>query len=114
MTITDLAAAAGMATATISDLEADKKAPAFPTLRKLSQVLEMPIAFLGCFESMPEETLGQRITKARHYHGLMITEMAKAVGVNPKTLRQWEKNQQKMAPKYFTILERYLAILNGK
>ena len=113
MTITDLATAAGMATATISDLEADKKSPAFLTLRKLSQVLEVPIAFLGCFEGMPEESLGQRITKARHYHGLMITEMAQAIGVNAKTLRHWEKSEQNPSQLYLTILEQYLAILSG-
>lgn len=111
MTIKDLAAAAGLSIATIGNLESNRTHASLPHLRILAKVLGVPIAFLGCFERLPENTLGQRITKARLYHGLTKKEMAQAMGVNPKTLRGWENDMHQPPRCYITALIRYLAIL---
>lgn len=62
------------------------------TVRALAKALEQPIWFLGCYEVLPEDTLGQRIRKARLYHGLTKKEFADklGLGVNEKTIRLWE------------------------
>ncbi|MBW2672113.1 MAG: transcriptional regulator [Deltaproteobacteria bacterium] len=112
MTIRDLSAATGLSVTALSRLEADKFNAALPNLRTLAKALGVSIAYLGCFEKLPENTLGQRITKARLYHGLTKKEMAQAIGVDPKTLRSWEQDKHQPLNRYFTVLNSYLAILD--
>lgn len=112
MTIQDLSKAVGITARGISRLETGKVTASLPNLRKLAQVLRVPIAYLGRFEKLPENTLGQRITKARLYHGLTKEEMAQIIGLDPKTLRSWEQDKHKPLNKYFSILNSFLAILN--
>lgn len=112
MTIRDLAAATGLSVTAIGSLEADKFNATLPHLRSLARVLGVPIAYLGCFERLPENTLGQRITKARLYHGLTKEEMARAIGVDQKTLRSWEQDKHQPLQRYSTVLDAYLAMLS--
>lgn len=111
MTINDLAAAAGLSTVAISCLEAGKTAAALPNLRKFSDILGVPVSYLGQFESLPENTLGQRIKKARLYHGLTKRELARILGVDEKTLRHWEMDRHVPLERYLTILHKYLKAL---
>ncbi|WP_338835973.1 helix-turn-helix domain-containing protein [Neomoorella thermoacetica] len=111
MTIRDLAAASGLTSTTIISLEGDKTKATLPHLRHLSQALNVPIYYLGCFENLPESTLGQRIKKARLFHGLTKEELSKVIGVDPKTLRSWEHDKQKPLQRYLTVIRTYLAIL---
>nr|WP_078060614.1 helix-turn-helix transcriptional regulator [Desulfotomaculum copahuensis] len=111
MTIRDLSTATGLSVTAIGNLEADKFNAALPNLRLLAKALGVPIAYLGCFEKLPENTLGQRITKARLYHGLTKEEMALAIGVDPKTLRNWEQGKHVPLPRYFNVLNQYLKVL---
>lgn len=112
MTVRDLAAVTGLTPATISGLEAGRTTASLPNLRKLAQALGVPIAYLGCYETLPENTLGQRITKARLYHGLTKEEMARVIGVDPKTLRLWEQDKHQPLQRYSTVLNTYMAILD--
>lgn len=111
MTIRDLAAVTGLSVAAIGNLEADKFNASLPNLRMLAKALGVPVAYLGCFERLPENTLGQRITKARLYHGLTKEEMARAIGVDPKTLRSWEQGKHVPLPRYLNVLNQYLKVL---
>ncbi len=111
MTIRDLAAAASISPTAISGLEADKRKAKITNLRKFADILGVPVPYLGCFEKLPERTLGQRITKARLYHGLTKEEMAAKLGVDPKTLRLWEQDKHEPLQQHHTILAVYLAIL---
>ncbi len=90
MDIVDVARAAGLSTATVSKVENGRQIPIVLTIRALASVLEQPVWFLGCYEALPENTLGQRIRKARLYHGLTKKEFADRLGVNEKTVRLWE------------------------
>jgi len=112
MTINDLAAVAGLSAVTISNLEAGKTTAALLNLRKFSGLLGIPVAHLGRFESLPENTLGQRIEKARLYHGLTKRELACSVGVDEKTLRHWETDRHAPLERYLTILQKYLKALD--
>jgi transcriptional regulator with XRE-family HTH domain len=71
------------------------------------------VAYLGCYDKLPEHTLGQRITKARLYHGLTKEELAEKLGVDPKTLRHWEQDKQEPLQQHHTTLAVYLAILDA-
>lgn len=110
MTIRDLAKATQIPRTMISSIESGKSA-SIQTLRKLAKVLKVPVSYLGCFETLPEQTLSQRITKARLYHGLTKEEFAKMIGVDVKTLRHWEQGKHSPLKKYFTQISRYLEIL---
>ncbi|GGE15865.1 hypothetical protein GCM10011571_16860 [Marinithermofilum abyssi] len=43
------------------------------------------MAYLGCFESLPEYSFGQRLKKARLYQGMTHHEMADTLGVHEKS-----------------------------
>ncbi|BCV25160.1 hypothetical protein [Gelria sp. Kuro-4] len=67
------------------------------------QGLLVSIAYLGCFGESAEETLGQRIRKARLCRGLMKVEFAQILGVNLKNLREWEIYRQKPLRKHLDV-----------
>jgi len=77
LTIRELAFRSNMSPETISYLESGTVSPSFPTLCKLSSALDVPIWYLGCFELLPKNNLGEKIFKARHYHGMIRKEFAK-------------------------------------
>jgi len=68
-------------------LESDKFNASLPNLRKFVKVLKVSIEYLVCFETLPENTLAQRITKARLFYGFTKEEFAPIIGVDVKTLR---------------------------
>lgn len=113
MDIVDLARAAGLSSATVSKVENGRQIPIVVTVRALAEALKQPIWFLGCCDALPEDSLGQRIRKARLYHGLTKKEFADRLGVNEKTIRLWEADlctlasdsQMKLAP-YLVSLKR--------
>lgn len=113
MDIVDVARAACLSSATVSKVENGRQIPVVVTVRALAEALEQPVWFLGCYEVLPEDTLGQRIRKARLYHGLTKKEFADRLGVNEKTVRLWEADlctltsdsQMKLAP-YLVSLKR--------
>lgn len=64
MYLVDFAAAIGLCTRTIGLAEANKLKVSPPSLRLLSDVLDVSDAYLGAFGNLPELTLGERIKKA--------------------------------------------------
>jgi transcriptional regulator with XRE-family HTH domain len=114
MTIAKLAEIAGLSVSTIGDAEGGRVTPSLPVLRKLARALDVSVAYLGCFEKLPEETLGQRIRKARLCKGLMKVEFAQVLGVNVKTLREWESDKRKPSREYLAMLEEHLRASLGQ
>ncbi|MFC7443069.1 helix-turn-helix domain-containing protein [Laceyella putida] len=108
-----MAKAAGLSDAAISDIENNKSKPTITTLRRISRVLGETISYLGCFELLPENTLGQKIKKARLYHGLTKEEFAKLLSVDTKSLRNWERDICRPLNKHLRVLHRYIQILKS-
>lgn len=79
-----MARAAGLSSATVSKVENSRQIPIVVTVRALAEALKQPVWFLGCYELLPEDTLGKRITKARLYHGLTKKEFADRLGLMRK------------------------------
>ncbi|MFS8514879.1 MAG: helix-turn-helix domain-containing protein, partial [Planifilum fulgidum] len=69
LSIKELSVITGISTTSISKMENNHSRPSLPNLRTLAQALDVSVAYLGCFENLPEQTIGQRIRKARLYHG---------------------------------------------
>ncbi|WP_188649004.1 helix-turn-helix domain-containing protein [Marinithermofilum abyssi] len=86
----ELANLIGISHVALSKLENCQTKPKLRTLRLLSQVFDVPIAYLGCFESLPEYSFGQRLTKARLYHAMTHKEMADTLGVHEKSVKLWQ------------------------
>ena len=59
----DLSSKIGVFPKTIIYIKLDRYSISFSTLRKLSVILNASIVHLGCFNTMPEDTLGQKIKK---------------------------------------------------
>jgi len=95
-------------------MENNHSQPCLPNLRILAQTLDVPIAFLGCFEELPEQTIGQKIRKARLHHGFTKEEFAQRIGVNVKTLRKWETGYFEPLPHHLDALVPYFKVLNMK
>jgi transcriptional regulator with XRE-family HTH domain len=111
MYLVDLAAATGLCTRTIGLAEANKLKVSPPSLRRLSQVLAVSVAFLGGFEKLPESTFGERIVKARLYYGYTKREFAVLLEVSERTLYEWEHDRKIPPEEQRVIIERYLDIL---
>ena len=43
-----------------------------------------PIWYFGCFELLPENNLGEKIFKARHYLGMIRKEFVQKIGVTKR------------------------------
>lgn len=110
LTIVETAKLTGLTPEAISHIE-NHGTGNITTFKILAAVLHQPIWFLGCFESLPENTLGQCIQKARLYHGLNKREFAKCVGVNEKTVRLWEINTCQPSAESMETLKLYLQII---
>jgi len=114
MTIRDLCAVTGLSDVAIKNLETDKFNASLPNLRMFAKVLRVSIGYLGCFEMLPENKLAQRVTKARLFHGLTKEEFAQIIGVDVKTLRNWEQGKHVPLPRYSDVLNQYLEVLKAK
>ncbi|WP_254475876.1 helix-turn-helix transcriptional regulator [Brevibacillus sp. HB1.4B] len=111
MYLVDLAAATGLCTRTIGLAEANKLKVSPPSLRRLSKVLGVSVAFLGCFEKLPESSLGERIIKARLYYGYTKREFAALLGISERTLYEWEHDRKIPPTTPLNDLSKYLDIL---
>lgn len=96
----------------ISYAELDKKPLSLNALKKVSIILEKNIQYLGHFETMPENTLGERIKKARYYSGHSQKEAAAILGVLNDTLRLWEKDISKPYSENKLRIDEYCSILS--
>lgn len=101
----------------ITALESGKYKPNFKVLNKLSQALDNPLFYLGCFEDMPENNFIDKLKKARHYHGDSKKHLANKIGANKIganecTIRYWENEKQIPSIKYIKVIEEYITILD--
>lgn len=90
------------------NIETGKTIPSLPSLRALSEYLGIPIYYLGRFEDLPERTLGERIRKSRMYRGYTKSEMAEQLGVDVKTLYNWESDSRIPCPHYIQSINSIL------
>jgi DNA-binding XRE family transcriptional regulator len=110
----DLAREIGVTQETIYKIETGQVKASMPTLRKLSQVLGVPVYYLGCFESLPEDSFGQKFTKARNYHGLTKREAALKMSVAERTICNWENGRVCPSNDLMEKIEEFISILGRK
>ena len=92
----------------MSSIENGRNPPSIKTLRAIAPLLNTSIAELGRFEDLPEDTLGQKILKARMSCGMCRKEMADAIGISERTIFNWEKDyavpaQEQLSKLYSTL-----------
>jgi transcriptional regulator with XRE-family HTH domain len=112
MLLVDLAKATGLSVESLRSAEQNKTAVTPPNLRVLADALDVSVAYLGCFENLPEETLGQRIKKARLYHGYTKIGFARIFGLSSRMIQGWEKDEYLPPEKYMSKLKELLQILD--
>ncbi|MDY8116736.1 helix-turn-helix transcriptional regulator [Paenibacillus polymyxa] len=113
LTIRELAAKAGISEVALSRIERNIGFAKPKTLRTLSELLKQPISYLGCFEEMSEGTMGEKIKKARHYHGLTKTELGARMKVDAKTIYNWELDRTPPPSKYHNSIEAFTEIISS-
>jgi transcriptional regulator with XRE-family HTH domain len=106
----DLIKLTGLSQAMLSQIEQDKSTPTIPTIRKIARALKEPIFYIGCYDHMPETTFAEQLKKARYYHGFTIPEAAQFLGVNERTIRNWENGRQPLE-RYRSKLKQFIDIL---
>lgn len=111
MSIIDLATVSGLSVPTISCVENNRGKFLPSNVKLLSSILKVPIWYLGCYDLLPEETIGQKIRKSRLYYGQTIEEYSHDIKINPRTLRDWENDIQIPLPKNLAKLAERLSIL---
>ena len=66
------------------------------------------IAFLG-YDPYPEPIeLSQRLFSARRSQGLSIRELAKRLGMDPETLRRWERGIRVPRGRWLGLVDEFL------
>jgi ribosome-binding protein aMBF1 (putative translation factor) len=95
----------------IRRIEKGENFPHIQTLRKIAQILDCPIWYLGYLEILPENTLGQKIKKARLYYGLTSPEFAQMINADEFELAKWE-NDKRFPRKRISKINELLKILN--
>lgn len=93
MTIREVASRIQISTNSLSLIENEKSKPSLPTVRKLSALFNKEIWYLGAYERMPEDTLGQRIRKARYYRGWIKQDLADYFKIEAKSVYNWEADR---------------------
>ncbi|QHT60679.1 transcriptional regulator [Paenibacillus lycopersici] len=93
-TIRQLAEQCSLTPEGLSMIERDVTGVGLPVLRRISAALGKPVSYLGKFEMLPVETLGQKIKKARLYRGLSKTELAREMNVDVKSIHNWESDKR--------------------
>lgn len=112
-TTKELAEMSEMSAKQLSNIECGKSGISISNLRNLAKILNVSVAYLGCFENMPEDTPGQRLKKARYYHGLTIKETAEKIEVDYTTIKRWKNDRSKPLEKYNKLVEKFVAILHN-
>ena len=108
MSMVKLAKLAGVNVRTIVDAEGGRVTSSLPVLRKFAQGLDVSVVYLGCFDKLPERTLGERIRKAWLCKGLTKTEFAQVLGVDMKSLWAWENDKNKPSQKNHEGIRKYI------
>jgi site-specific DNA recombinase len=98
----------------LTALESGRYKLNFRVLNKLSQVLDKPIWYLGCFEDMSEDNFIDKFKKARHYYGDSKKKLANKIEANECTIRDWEKGLRFPSDKYIKFIEEYMTILDNQ
>ncbi|MTV47781.1 helix-turn-helix domain-containing protein [Heliobacillus mobilis] len=104
LTAQELSEASGVNKATIGSIENDRHKPELRILKLLAKPLGLSAWYLGCYDLLPEDTLGQRIKKIRLMNECTLAEFAKLVGVDIRTVRLWEKNIHKPLSRFLEII----------
>lgn len=93
---------------TIANSELGKHKLSMKNLRILSDILKLPVWYLGYFDKLPSDTFQQKIKKARCYNGLTKKEFADILFVGEKTIAAWEDGSQEPLPYNLVGLEKYI------
>ncbi len=71
-------------------------------LRSEGKTLQAIADVIGCHKS----TIGQKLKKARLYHAHTLSDAAKYLGVNERSIRNWEKDTRNPLPDNLKKLEK--------
>jgi transcriptional regulator with XRE-family HTH domain len=108
-TIAQLAEMTGISPEEICYIENGVHVPRVPTLQLLANASESTVWYLGSYETLPEDAMGQKIKKARLFQGWTRAEFAQRLGVNESTVIKWENGKWHPGEKYQRVLLEFIS-----
>jgi len=60
-------------------------------IKRLAEALHQPIWFIGCYDLLPNDSLGEQIRRMRLNNGQYIQELADELGIDPHFVSRYEK-----------------------
>ncbi|WP_185903727.1 helix-turn-helix domain-containing protein [Hathewaya massiliensis] len=108
LTIKQVSIQSNLTETQIHNIETNKSTPTLATLKKLESVLDKDFWYLGNYDSLEENTLGERIYKCRLFLGYGRKEFAQILGVGYRSLEKWERDLVTPSKKNMDILKKYI------
>jgi DNA-binding XRE family transcriptional regulator len=113
--IVDLAKTAELSEAAISRIENGHTTKVnIGTVKIISQILQKPIWYIGCYDQLQEDSFAHKIKKARLYCGMTKKEASIYMEVNDRTFRSWEKETCQPDKKNQVKLQNFIEIVHKK
>ena len=103
-----LSSLAGVSDISVYNCRHNRVTPSLRFLKRIAPVLGENIAYLGCYDLLPGETIGQRVMRARLGLGMTQEEFSKMLGVDESTIVNWERGERKPVEKYIKKLEQFI------
>lgn len=97
---------AGLSVKGLRLVEQGNGCPRLSTVKKLADIYGVPFTELYSFENLPENSIGERVRKIRLSMGLSQSAFAACIGVNPRTIEDWEADKHSPLPDYAKILDK--------
>jgi len=92
LTINELSALSGISLTTLSKMENNRcRNHDVKVIKRLAEALDQPIWFIGSYDLLPKNSLGEQIRKMRLYKGQYIQELADELGIDPHLVSRYEK-----------------------
>ena len=109
-TIKGLAERSGLSFATISALESGQPVYKLSTLASISHALDIDSSVLTDAKNMPEDTLAQKIEKARIMHCHTRQQAMEAIGISNHTYMSVLKGRRQPCEKTMAKIIEYIKI----
>jgi len=92
LTMNNLSVLSGLSLTTLSKIENNRcRNHDVKVIKRLAEALDQPIWFMGCYDLLPETSLGDRIRKMRLYKGQYIQELATELVIDEHLISRYEK-----------------------
>lgn len=108
LSVRQLARLIDIAPSSLSSIERIPRLTSIKTIKRIAEVLNAPVSYIGAYEALPERTLQERMIKAIRYRGMTKREAADLLGVNVKTIYNFLYCRSNIQPAIIEKFEKFI------